>query len=317
MKSLSKEKQDSPLPSWDPPELNSKLTANSHNTSKEEILAIFQREEELSANQSAIEELPVLSRKMKAKKCTAWEPGVLSQQPGSINREEWAFIEVSDTPFDKSWKVQSPDNSSKIEAQREIETQNILNEARLQAEEIILAAQAEADEILLQAQSEINEQKLDGYQKGRNESLAEIEDNVKAARKMLEELEAWKTDFLSQSEPVLIDMLKDISRKMFGEGVKMDPQTLHVNLNRIMANAHGLGALKIFLNPNDAKQLNSTWEEQQMLSLGEQVRIIPSGNVLPGGCLIKGNIGTIDARVETQLGSILKTFDDPDVVESK
>ena len=49
-----------------------------------------------------------------------------------------------------------------------------------------------------------------------------------------------------------------------------------------------------------------------MLSLGEQVKIIPTGNVLPGGCLIKGNIGTVDARVETQLNTILKTFDELD-----
>ena len=49
-----------------------------------------------------------------------------------------------------------------------------------------------------------------------------------------------------------------------------------------------------------------------MLILGEQVKIVPSGNVLPGGCLVKGNIGTVDARVETQLNAILKTFDDPD-----
>jgi hypothetical protein len=44
----------------------------------------------------------------------------------------------------------------------------------------------------------------------------------------------------------------------------------------------------------------SSWSEQQMLIMGEQVKIVPSINVLPG-CLLKGNIGTVDARVETQL----------------
>jgi flagellar biosynthesis/type III secretory pathway protein FliH len=108
-------------------------------------------------------------------------------------------------------------------------------------------------------------------------------------------------------------MLKDISRKMFGDGAKLDSQTLHTNLNRIMENARGLGVLKIFLNPNDAKLLDPSWGEQQMLSLGEQVKIVASGNILPGGCLIKGNIGTVDGRVETQLDTILKTFDEPNM----
>jgi flagellar assembly protein FliH len=138
---------------------------------------------------------------------------------------------------------------------------------------------------------------------------------MNAVRKMAEEIETWKNELLSQSEPILVEMLKDISRKMFGDGVKLDAQNLHANLNRIMENAHGLGALKVFLNPNDARLLDPSWDEQQMLSLGEQVKIIPSGNVLPGGCLIKGNIGTVDGRIETQLHAILKTFDDQEISE--
>jgi flagellar biosynthesis/type III secretory pathway protein FliH len=49
-----------------------------------------------------------------------------------------------------------------------------------------------------------------------------------------------------------------------------------------------------------------------MLSLGEQVKIVPTSNIIRGGCLIKGNIGTVDGRVETQLETILKTFEDAD-----
>ena len=70
--------------------------------------------------------------------------------------------------------------------------------------------------------------------------------------------------------------------------------------------------MKIFLNPNDARLLDPSWGEQQMLVLGEQVKIVPSSNIMPGGCLIKGNIGTVDGRVETQLNAILKTFDGPE-----
>ena len=88
---------------------------------------------------------------------------------------------------------------------------------------------------------------------------------MNAARKMVQEIEAWKADFISQSEPILVEMLKDISRKMFGEGVKLDAHALHANLNRLMENAHGLGALKIFINPNDARLLDPSWDEQQML----------------------------------------------------
>lgn len=311
MKSLLKVNPDASLPTWNPQELSVEPSADSQNARREEVLAIFQDEVETNTGRKVEEEKKLIYSKGKGRGFTSWQPGLLGQQPLSINKSEWAFIEVSDTPFDKSWKVQRP-NYFSDGTQPENEITTLLERVRLQAQEIILAAQAEADDVLLQAQSEIDEQKKEGYQQGKTEALVEVEDTLNAVRKMSEEIEAWKTEFVSQSETILVEMLKDISRKMFGDGVKLDSQNLHSNLNRIMENAHGLGALKVFLNPNDARLLDPSWDEQQMLSLGEQVKIVPSANVLPGGCLIKGNIGTVDGRVETQLNAILKTFDDPE-----
>jgi len=312
MKLSPKTHVNTPLPAWNPPDLSGESSANLSSDQKEKVLAIFQNEDETNTDEQVKEQKKSVHSKGKSRSFSSWQPGLLSQQPKAFNKDEWSFLNVSDTPFDRSWKVQKPNYFSDGLNQPENEITTLLEQARLQAEEIILAAQAEADDVLLQAQSEIDEQKKVGYEQGRVEARAEIETTVNAVQKMVKEVEAWNTELLSQSESIFVEMLKDISRKMFGDGVKLDAQNLHANLNRIMENAHGLGALKIFLNPNDARLLDPSWDEQQMLSLGEQVKIIPSGNVLPGGCLVKGNIGTVDARVETQLNAILKTFDDPD-----
>jgi flagellar assembly protein FliH len=297
--------------------LETESTAYSIDSQAEEVLALFQSEE---ARQRR-EQSAALPRKKTSKSFMAWQPGLLSQEAKAVKKYEWAFLEVSDTPFDKSWKTQAPNNASETSSQpensiSESEIQAMLEQARLQSEEMILAAQAQADNLLLEAQSEIDEQKMEGYQQGRKDGRAEMDDGVKAIKKVLEEVESWKTEFMAQSEQILVDMLKDISRKMFGDGAKLDTQALHSNLNRVLENARGLGNLKIFLNPNDARLLDISWSEQQMLVLGEQVKVVPSGNILPGGCLIKGNIGTVDGRVETQLDAILKTFDEPQLVEA-
>jgi flagellar biosynthesis/type III secretory pathway protein FliH len=105
-------------------------------------------------------------------------------------------------------------------------------------------------------------------------------------------------------------MLVEIAQKMFGEGVELNPEALQINLNRIMENAQGLGDLKIFLNPRDAKLLDSSWSEYQMLVTGDKVKIIPSGRITSGGCYIKGNMGNVDGRVETQLNAVLKTLEE-------
>ena len=314
MKSLPKVNPNAELPAWNPQDLNpqglnSAAPEKSQSTKKDEVLAIFQKEDESNIEHKEKEDTQL---NQTGKKISSWLPAPLGQQPSITRKSEWAFIDVSDTPFDRSWKVQKPAGFLDGNTQRENEFAALVVQTRLQAEEIILAAQAEADDALLQAQTEIEEQKKEGYQQGFIAARAELDDAMNAARKMTAEIETWKASFISQSEPILVEMLKDISRKMFGEGVKLDAQSLHVNLNHIMENAHGLGALKIFINPSDARLLDPSWDEQQMLSLGEQVKIIPTSNVLPGGCLIKGNIGTVDARVETQLNAILKTFDELD-----
>lgn len=301
MKSLTKTNPNASLETWNPPDLEAESTGHSNSVRKEKVLAIFQNEDGLKGK----EKNSALHQKGIGRNFPAWQPSLLDHQNVLTEKDGWSFIEVTDTPFDKSWTTHAPNGFS------ENEIPMVLQRTRLQAEEIILAAQAEADAVLLQAQSEIDEQKKNGYQQGWEKASTEIEDTVRAVRNMVEEVEAWKVEFISGSKQILVEMLKDISRKLFGDGAKLDAQALQANLNRIMENAHGLGALKIFLNPNDTKLLDPYWSEQQMLILGEQVKIIASSNVTPGGCLIKGKMGTVDGLVETQLDTILTTFDEP------
>ena len=67
---------------------------------------------------------------------------------------------------------------------------------------------------------------------------------------MVEEVQAWKTDLMSQGEHIVVDMLVEIAEKMFGEGVELNPEALQINLNCVMESAHGLGDLNIFMNPS-------------------------------------------------------------------
>ncbi len=317
MKSLLEAKLLPSVGAWNPPELGVDLSAQQSLSQKEQALALFRNEDGGEAGSANRESKSVLHSNGADKNFVAWKPGLLGDQTETARMEEWCFLDTHETFIAVPHIPQTHTDITAEVAQRElIRTENevslILEKARRQAEEIILSAQAGADDALLQAQSEIDEQKKEGYQQGRTEARAELEQTLAATRKMSEEVQAWRDELVSQGEEILVEMLKDISKKMFGEGVKLDPEALRAHLNQVMENARGLGVLKIFLNPNDAKLLDPSWGEQQMLSLGEQVKIVPSSNIIRGGCLIKGNIGTVDGRVETQLESILKTFEDAD-----
>ena len=98
---------------------------------KEQVLAIFKNKED-----------SVLPAKKTDKAFTSWQPGLLSEQPQIINKYEWSFIEVSDSPFNKSWKPQASNLSPEQEEKKqedlisENEISMILERARLQAEAV-------------------------------------------------------------------------------------------------------------------------------------------------------------------------------------
>lgn len=309
MKSSCKPHANTSAKTWTPPELGDESAALTSGTQKEKVLSVFRAEDETQEHEQT---KSALHQKGTGKNITAWQPGVLGEQNESPRVDDWSFLEVSGTPFDKAWRMQSPETTTKQgRLISDNEQAQMRERARRQAEEIILNAQAEADNILLQAQAEIDEQKQEGYRQGQAQAHAEVEGTVNAVRKMAQEVNGWKTELTSQGEQILTEMMKDLARKMFGDGVRLDPQALHTNLDRIMENASGLGELKVFLNPQDATLLDPSWKEQQFLILGEQVKIVPSANITRGGCLVKGSLGMVDARVETQLDSMLSAFDDP------
>ena len=301
---------------WNPPELDGAAGVSLMDVQKQHALSFFKNDAENSSAVQGKTQKSALHLAGSNQHFAAWQPGntdLRYAQSGS----EWTFIKV----IENGAGGLEEESSSRFGSARpgqflsDHEVRDMLQRARSQAEEIMLAAQAEADDVLLQAQSEIDEQKKAGFEQGRNEARAELDDALKAARAMLGEVEAWKKDLIGHGENILIEMVKDISRKMFGEGLELDKNLLQSNLNRVFESAHGLGNLNIFLNPRDARLLDSSWIDQQVLISGGQVKIIPSGNIARGGCYIKGNMGTVDGRVETQLDAILNTFDVTDTLD--
>lgn len=303
------------LEAWNLPELGAEISASAKDIQEGRILSLFSNEGESNALDKRKGQQSSLHPTVTNKKFSAWQPAAMNSKPAIARKAEWTFIELSKKYSDEQNQARMTKFFSEGAAQLEQfnpenEVLMILDRARAQAEEIILAAQAQADDVVLQAQSEIDEQKKEGYQQGQNDARLEIEDSIKTVHAMVEEVNTWKTNLMAQGEQILVEMLKEISRKMFGEGVELDKNALQSNLSRIMESANGLGNLNIFLNPKDARILDSAWADQYLLISGGQAKIIPSDKIMRGGCYVKGNMGTVDGRVETQLDAFLKTFDE-------
>ena len=308
MKSLSRispRASHEQLKPWDIAELNVELTESPQEIDKEQILALFRNGGENGSGERENGFRSTLYPAGTNLTLTTWQPGEIDLQPPLEVDKEWIFAESPVSFYDDSEK-----GIWKEESDFEKESVSGLKQARTQAEEILLEARTEANQLLLQAQEEIEQEKKNGYQQGWSAARSEMQEALKAASAMVDEIHKWQSEFMSQAEQTIIEMLKEISQTLFGEGVHLDANALQINLNRIMENAQRLGDLNIFLNPRDANLLDPSWKEYQFLISGNKVRVIPSEKITPGGCIIKGNIGMVDGRVETQLAAILNTFDE-------
>lgn len=173
----------------------------------------------------------------------------------------------------------------------------ILEEARAQAAAIIQQAQQKADEITLQA-----------HRQGWATAEAETSAILQTAKAIIEQIQAWRDELLLQSEGIVIDLVKEIARALFSDGMKLDSEVLQQTFNRILENSRALGDLQIYVNPEDAQDLGPYWREFQISISGHQIQLISSPAIQRGGCFINGQWGSVDGRVETQLKAILDSL---------
>ena len=180
----------------------------------------------------------------------------------------------------------------------------ILDQARSQADQMILEAQRTIDAMFQDAQKELEEEKRAEREKGRAEAQAEAATLLQSLQTAIQHVHEWKEDLFRQSEPIILDMVKDIAHKVFGDGLTLDDLALQANLNRVLEDSASLGDIQIYLNPEDAALLDPAWRETRAAITGEKIQILPSEGIKRGGCFVNGQMGSIDARVETQMQAV-------------
>ncbi len=185
------------------------------------------------------------------------------------------------------------------------------------ADTIIEEAQQKSDEIISSAQQTAEQIRQEAYNQGVENAKAEMKETLQAATAVINVAREWRSDMMNQAEPMIMDLVKKIAQKMFGDGVVLDNATLQQHFASVLETARSLDDLRIYMNPHDANALGPDWREYQASLLGHKVEIISNDSIKRGGCYIQGEWGTADALVETQLTSILNQFSEVEQPEKE
>jgi flagellar biosynthesis/type III secretory pathway protein FliH len=169
---------------------------------------------------------------------------------------------------------------------------------RAEAEQVLLEAQAQADSVRDAAQVE-----------GRRLAEEETHAQLLAVQAVLTETHAWRERMIADSENIVLELVRDMATALFSDGLALEDDVLRTAFARAMTEARAIGNLRIHVHPDDAMALGSEWWQQQQSMLGGQrVELVASETVKRGGCLIEGEFGSVDARVETQLKTAMQAL---------
>jgi flagellar assembly protein FliH len=184
-------------------------------------------------------------------------------------------------------------------------TEESLRQGQAEARRI----RAEADQVLADARVEAEAVRETARAEGRQLAEEEMRGNLAAVQAVLTETEAWRGRMIADSETIVLTLVRDIARAVFGDGKALEDDVLRGAFERAMVEARAIGNLRIHVHPDDAMALGSDWWQQQQSALGGQrMELVASESVLRGGCFIEGEYGSVDARVESQLKTALQAL---------
>lgn len=161
-------------------------------------------------------------------------------------------------------------------------------EASQQAKQIIDDALKEAEQI-----REIEKKK--GFDAGYEQGLRQVAE-------VLVRFKQEKERVLSEIEPQVVMLVRKIAEKIIGKELELNNETIVNIVKQALQPVKQQKEIIIRVNPQDVEILEKNKAGIiDVLARTNDISIKPDDSVVSGGCIVETEIGTIDARLDTQL----------------
>ncbi|HEV2861561.1 MAG TPA: type III secretion system stator protein SctL [Pyrinomonadaceae bacterium] len=167
-------------------------------------------------------------------------------------------------------------------------------EARAEARRILAEAHHEAEELRERARHEARELREAAYEEGREAALEEL-------NFLLLEAHERRDAALSGAERDVLRLAVKLAEKIIGREIERDDATLADIVSAALRHARQQEALTVRVNPADLPRVQAHRERLDPSGRARFIDLVADPRVGPGGCVIEGESGTVDARLDTQL----------------
>ncbi|WP_139488988.1 FliH/SctL family protein [Brevibacillus dissolubilis] len=210
----------------------------------------------------------------------------------------------------------------------EAEAQTILQDAEEMAQRIMEEAGRQAEELRQQAMREIEawqeqarqeaeqaaqeifaeaqEQGMaHGIELGRQAAIEEQMQHVTEAREVLQRAYVEKERIIAQGEPFLVELSTQIAKKIIGDEISQAPDKVLEMARNVLRRSRLHGQITLCVNHRYFSFIEEHREQLLALLDGQaELSIYPDYGVADEGCVIRTLLGSVDARIDTQLSEI-------------
>lgn len=174
----------------------------------------------------------------------------------------------------------------------------IVNEAGLEAERI----RSEAESLLKQVDAELESARKRGFAKGQDEGLSSVTEKLVA-------IERIKEEFYKSAEGNIIKLVMMVAEKVIGKIVQEQVSAIKSIVKQALESSLG-DRILVRVNPADYKTVTDAEAEfRNLLDRTKRLTFKEDSAIEQGGCVVETEVGTIDARLETQLKAIKKALE--------
>ena len=167
-------------------------------------------------------------------------------------------------------------------------------DARAEARRILADAAREAEELRGRAEREAAELRDAAYREGLESALAELNE-------ILLEAHERRDSALAGAERDVLRLAVKLAEKIIGREIERDDATLADIVSAALRHARQQEALTVRVNPADLPRVQAHRDRLDPSGRARFIDLVADPRVGHGGCVIEGESGTVDARLDTQL----------------
>jgi len=182
----------------------------------------------------------------------------------------------------------------------------IIDEANSEATQILDAAYVEAGKL---KQAEMKNGYTQGYEKGYIDGKSQAESLLQEASEIKDFLDDRKEAILKDIEENILDLILDISKKLFGEELAQNKEAIFLLIQQALNKCAFKNKLIIRVSSLDFDNVNLNKDKLEAMVEGvSDIEVYEDKSLAQGSCVIETPSGEVNSGIDVQIKELEKIF---------